>query len=66
MIQDYITYLTDDLKIAHTVLPFGADDFILILCNGGRYTLFYINELRWVNIGSFSKPLDNQKFPENF
>ena len=28
MIQDYITYLTDDLKIAHTVLPFGADDFM--------------------------------------
>ena len=61
MIQDYITYLTDDLKIAHTVYLLEQ----AILCNGGRYTLFYINEHRWVNIGSFSKPLDNQKFPEN-
>ena len=34
MIQDYIAYLTNDLKIPHTVLPFGTDDFILILCDG--------------------------------
>lgn len=31
MIQDYIAYLTNDLKIPHTVLPFGTDDVILIV-----------------------------------
>lgn len=58
MIQDYIKYITNDYKIPHTVLPFGTDDFILILYDGGLYTVFYVNERRWKNIGSFTKDLD--------
>lgn len=61
MIQDYIAYLTNDLKMPHTVLPFGTDDVILIVYDGGLYTVFYVNEWRWINIGSFTKLLDKRK-----
>lgn len=55
MIQDYIKFITDDYKIPHTVLPFGTDGFILIMYDGGLYTEFYVNEKRWINVGSFEK-----------
>lgn len=61
MIQDYIAYLTNDLKIPHTVLPFGTVDFILIVCDGGLYTVYYVNERRWINIGNFKKIIDKRK-----
>ena len=59
MIEDYIKYLTNDYKVAHAVLPFGVDDFILIVCDSGLYTVYYVNERRWMNIGSFQKMVDN-------